>query len=124
MKRLAPLIVIALLALGGWYAWTSGLLTGAGDVGAKKPETPDVQLPGADDVGDAAGKAARGAEGGAKTAADTLAGLDPAVWRMVGLGIGVAAIIWVIKNPKRLAIALGLGVVALLLFITGGGKPG
>lgn len=123
MKKLGPLIAIALVALAGWYAWSAGLLGGNVDVNAPT-DTPDVSLPDADEVGDAAGDAARGAEDGAKTAADTLAGLDPVVWRMVGLGIGVACIVWVIKNPKRLAITLGVGIVALLLFITGGGMPG
>lgn len=121
MKKLGPLIAIALVALAAWYAWSAGLLGGNVDVNAPT-DTPDVSLPDADDVGGAAEDAARGAEEGAKTTADTLAGLDPVVWRMVGIGIGVAAIIWVIKNPKRLAIALGVGIVALLLFITGGGR--
>lgn len=122
MKKLAPVIVVALLALGGWYAWSAGLL--GGNVDVKAPTNPpEVGLPDADQVGDAAGDAARGAENGARTAADTIAGLDPAVWRIVGLLGVVACIVWVIKNPKRLAIAAIVAVVALLAVISGGQTP-
>ena len=117
MKKLAPLIAIVLLAGLGYYVWTSGLLTGTEDVGVKPPtsgpDLPDVGIPDA-------GEAADGAEKGANGVIDWLVGLPPSAWRLVGVFMIVAAIVWVIKNPKRLAIALGLGVVALLVFIIGG----
>lgn len=110
-----PLLLIAALAFGGYYVYTNylgGSVTGP----TTSPEVPDVNAPDADDVGRGIGKGARGAEEGAKTAADTIAGLDPAVWRMLGLLLVVACAVWVWKDPKRRSIALGLAVVGLLVF--------
>lgn len=116
MKKIWPVLVLALLG-GAYYVYTEvlgGSLTGT----APSKGLPDVdpQLP---EPGEAVDKGARGVEDGAKGAVDFLADLDPAVWRIVGILGVVAAIVWVIKNPKRLAIGLGVAVVALLVMLIG-----
>lgn len=113
-----PLLLILALAFGGYYVYTNYL---GGSIGAptNTPDTdlPDVELP---DPGDAVDDGAKGAEKGAKGLADTIAGLSPAVWRVVALILVVIALAWVWKDPKRRTIALLLLLFGLLVFFVGG----
>ncbi len=116
-KGLGPILFVLLLLGGGYYVYTQvlgGSLTGP----TKTPDLPsgDVDLPA---PGEAVDRGAKGAEDGAKAGADFLAGLDPVVWRVVGVLGVVACVVWVIKNPKRLAIALGLGLLIAVVALMG-----
>lgn len=120
MKKIMPLLLIAVLAFGAYYVFTSGMLTGTGDVGVNAPDSPNLpDAPDADEVGDAAGDAAKAVDNGAKTAADTIAGLDPAVWKLFGVIIVILGLMWIWKDPKRRSIALGLALVGVVVFIIG-----
>lgn len=116
MKKWWPLFLLALAGVA-YYVYVEvlgGSLTGP----TKTPALPDadVDLPA---PGEAVDKGAKGAEDGAKAGADFLAGLDPAVWRVVGVLGVVACVVWVIKNPKRLAIALSLALVIAVVALMG-----
>lgn len=118
MKKLMPLIMIMALLFGGYYVYTNYLGGSvSGPTNTPAVDVPDVQAPDIDDVGDAAGDAASKAEEGAKQGADTIAGLDPAFWRILALLLVVGAVLWLWKDPKRRALSLGLVVVGLIVFI-------
>ena len=120
MKKIMPIVLLVALLAGGYYVWTEvlgGSLTGSGPTKGLPTERPDLP-----DPGDVANDGAEGAQKGANWLADFLTGLSPTAWRMVAIGIGVGAIWWIIKNPKRRALAFGLVIIALLVFIIGGGS--
>jgi hypothetical protein len=118
VKKIMPILLIFALIGGGYYVYTNYL---GGSIGAPTntpdADLPDVELP---DPGDAVDTGAEGAENGAKGLADTIAGLSPAVWRVVALILVVLALAWVWKDPKRRTIALLLALFGVLVFFIGG----
>ena len=118
MKKIMPLLLLVALLGGGYYVYTNYL---GGSIGAPtKGVDTDVDVPDLPDPGDAVDTGAEGAEKGAKGLADTIAGLSPAVWRVVALILVVFALAWVWKDPKRRTIALLLALFGVLVFFVGG----
>jgi hypothetical protein len=117
MKKIGPVIMLLALLVGGYFVYTSVL---GGSVGGptKTPGVP-TDLPDLPDPDDAVDTGTEGAQDGANWLADFLTGLSPTTWKFVGIFMIVAAVVWVIKNPKRLAIALGVVVVGLLVMLIG-----
>lgn len=117
MKKAGPLLLLIGALVGGYFLYTKvlgGSLTGTGPTKGLPTDRPDLP-----DPDDALDKGTEGAQDGANWLADFLTGLSPTTWRFVGIFMIVGAIVWVIKNPKRLAIALGVLCVGLLVMLIG-----
>lgn len=110
MKALVPVILLLAVAAGGYWFYTTQM-GGSAEVGAptNAPDLPDVGVPDAESAAD-----------GARKAADEIAGLPQVVWTTyVPVGIFALACWWVWKDAKRRSIALGVALVALVVFLIG-----
>lgn len=107
MKKLFPLIFMAILGYGAYVFLTSG--------GSVSGPTEKPNLPPPPDVPDA-NEGAQAAEDGANWLGDQVAGFGPQVWRLIILGCAVGAIVWMWKDPRRRSIALGVALIAALVF--------
>lgn len=109
MKKLLPIVVILALAWLGIEVF--------GDDATKSARNDAVD--GAKDAGDKVGDHVNPdtAVDAADNAADTIAGLSPNAWKIITILVAVGALLWVWKDPKRRAFALGLALVALVVFV-------
>lgn len=104
IKKLVPLILVAIVGFIAWrmFGGASAHVPNAPGVGV-----PDVQVPGPGDV-----------ETGAKKGSDWLANLPGTIWTfVVPMLIVVSVLYWIWKDPKRRSLALGVAVVALLIYV-------
>lgn len=110
MKKLI-LPILAFLGLG----WLAIEVYGDGETKQARDDAVDGAKDAADKAGDHVNPET--AVGAADKAADTIAGLSPAAWQIITVVIAVLCLGWMWKDPKRRALALGVALVALAVFV-------